>query len=152
MARARRPKGYNTNRARNSRTEQRRRIVHTRDRGICHLCNHPAAYPERWELDHYISQEASKIAGLPPDDSIRNLRVAHSTKYPCPTCGCACNQVRGHRPAEYAIKYIAANYNPGNSSKSEDEFEEFEDCVIEESCPHGKAPGKYCFDCKGSPV
>lgn len=125
--------------------------------GVCHLCSCslPAQGYDRFssfDLDHDISQEAFLAAGLPVDHSIKNLRIAHGTRTPCPEHG-PCNSRKGHKSTARAREWIQTHPWQGAVS---DDFEDFEDCVlapepepVDGPCIHGKPPGKYCFDCKG---
>ena len=55
---------------------------------VCHLCGHP----ESDAVDHEPARWYLLKLGLNPEDPTY-LRPAHHK--PCPTCGVACNQVKG---------------------------------------------------------
>jgi len=57
---------------------------------MCWLCGHAGAR----ELDHEPSLDVLLRMGLDPHDSAYH-RAAHGTSSRCPTCGQACNQVKG---------------------------------------------------------
>lgn len=60
---------------------------------VCHLCRHEGA----GEADHHPLPLAELISrGMNPNDP-DNLRPAHGSSSPCPTCGLCCNQVKGNK-------------------------------------------------------
>lgn len=69
--------------------------------GICHLCGHPGSL----QADHIVQYAEGG------DDSISNLRpvhgVANTQNNRCPTCGLACNNIRGALSVEAGKRKIA---------------------------------------------
>lgn len=57
---------------------------------LCHLCGHAGAR----EADHEPPRKVLLALGLDPND-VQYLRAAHGSSCPCPTCGQACNQIKG---------------------------------------------------------
>lgn len=57
---------------------------------LCWLCGHHGGL----EADHEPPRHVLLKLGLDPND-LRYLRPAHGSSCPCPTCGQACNQVKG---------------------------------------------------------
>ena len=62
--------------------------------GVCHLCGHLGAY----EGDHVPARKILVALGLDPNDP-RFIKASHGSSCRCPTCGKACNQVKGTRPS-----------------------------------------------------
>lgn len=57
---------------------------------LCWWCGHEGAY----EADHEPTRETLLSLGMDPND-LQYLRPIHGGSCRCPTCGQACNQVKG---------------------------------------------------------
>lgn len=72
--------------------ERVREQVFTACGDICHICGHGGA----GDIDHVIPRSLLVQLGGDPED-LTNLRPAHGTRSPCPTCGRKCNREKSDK-------------------------------------------------------
>lgn len=70
---------------------------------VCWLCGHEGA----GSVDHDPPLRELRRLRLDPEDP-RYLKPAHGALSRCPTCGKACNEVKGARPAAHTVIHSRA--------------------------------------------